>query len=287
MDIAAGPTPRQVVAVATTAGSRRARAGTAVGAVGPSCGWHGRQVVARAQAGTSVEVVTQAGTARRPPAAVGARVAMAAPPPGVSVIAHVDRGPRKVEEIDAVARKDGEVPGRRDPSHGAEEIVERGEELILPVEQDAAQVGVAIGPVGPEAVGSRLDAQQIVEVDLVGPVVLLLREVQFVSHFVCEVPGTVACLVVAHGAGRQQGRHGQQEGEQQSFHLIRFWPRRRGRRGGCQGKYRQFSVNSPRLPAAKWREPTFLRENGRLFNIRAAPAGWQAGPVLPAGISDC
>lgn len=73
--------------------------------------------------------------------------------------------------------------------------------LVLPVEQDVAQVEVALPPVCLIEVVGRVYAHQVVQVHLVGCVILLFGEVQLVCHLVGEEQSLFARLFVAHRVG--------------------------------------------------------------------------------------
>ena len=65
----------------------------------------------------------------------------------------------------------------------------------------AAEVFVAVAPVDAFDFVGGVDAEEVVEVNLVGVVVLLLVEVELVGHLVGEVEGFAACVFVTHCIG--------------------------------------------------------------------------------------
>ena len=122
-----------------------------------------------------------------------------------------------------IAGIDAEVPVAAVPVARAIEIRGCQVGVVLPVEQDVTQVEIALCPVNTVEVGLRVDAHQVVEVDLVGSLILLLGEVQFVCHLVGEEQSLLAGLLVTHCACRQS--EGQQccHGYQKSFHCRKFY----------------------------------------------------------------
>ena len=94
--------------------------------------------------------------------AVRTGVIVAASPPAMAVIAHINSGAVKVVVAITVMVADRVVPARTNPAYGAEEIVECAVQVVLPVKQDEAQVAVAVAPVVAGAVAGRSDAHQVV-----------------------------------------------------------------------------------------------------------------------------
>ena len=93
---------------------------------------------------------------------------------------------------------DGEEPAIVKPRERTEEIVRSSENGILPIVEDVAKVCIAVGQIISIDIVCRLDAEQIVEVDLIAVVVLLIIEIQFVGHLVREETGLLASLSIAH-----------------------------------------------------------------------------------------
>lgn len=120
--------------------------------------------------------------------------------PCAAVVGDVDVGTCVVVIAYAVVVVDGVVPACGVPAHGTVEVVECAEQVVLPVEEYAAEVDVAVLPVGACDVGGAVEAHEVVEVDLVGAVVLLGGEVELVGHFVGDEPCLLARVVVADGA---------------------------------------------------------------------------------------
>ena len=81
------------------------------------------------------------------------------------------------------------------------EVSRVAEHAILPVEQHVAEVEVTPAPVVAVQLVVRVDAEQIVEVYLVSRLILVVSEVQLVSHLVGEEQSLFARLTVAHCAG--------------------------------------------------------------------------------------
>ena len=99
-----------------------------------------------------------------------------------------------------IAAVDAEVPICSIPVYRAIEVGCIAEQLILPVEEDVTQVEITVCPVNTIEVVIAVDTHQVVEVHLVCCLVLLLGEVQLVSHLVGEEQSLLACLLVAHCA---------------------------------------------------------------------------------------
>ena len=120
--------------------------------------------------------------------------------PAVStVIGHVEVRASEVEiGTVRIASIDAEVPVACAPIERTVEVacIEVG--AILPVEQNIAQVEVTALPIESIEVVYTVDAHQIVEVDFVCGLILILSEVQLVSHLVGQEQGLVACLFVTH-----------------------------------------------------------------------------------------
>ena len=84
------------------------------------------------------------------------------------------------------------------PEYGAEEIGGGFVCCILPVVEDLAQVEVALSPRSGIYVVDTTDAHEVVKVDFVCSLVLLLCEVQFVSHLVGKEQCLLSGLWICH-----------------------------------------------------------------------------------------
>ena len=116
-----------------------------------------------------------------------------------TTIAVIDSGMTKVIMTYAVMAIDGEIPSAMQPGQWTEEIVSGGEERVLPVKQNVTNVCIAIGQIVAIEVVSRLNAQQIVEIDFIAITILLIGQVQLVCHLIGEEAGLFACFIVTHG----------------------------------------------------------------------------------------
>lgn len=114
------------------------------------------------------------------------------------------------EEIIAVgiARVHGEVPDIVEEVKRAVEIGRFEEKVVLPVEQDIAQIEVALQPVIAVKVVGRTDAHEIVEVHLIARLILLVGEVELVRHLVRKKQRALAGLVEAHRTGLGSEHYG-------------------------------------------------------------------------------
>ncbi len=97
-----------------------------------------------------------------------------------------------------IAGVDAEVPVAPVPIERTIEVegIEVG--AILPVEQNVAQIEVALPPVGPVEVVVSVYSHKVVEIDLVGCLVLLVGQIKFIRHLVGEEQCLLTCLLIAH-----------------------------------------------------------------------------------------
>ena len=100
-----------------------------------------------------------------------------------------------------VACVDAEVPVASLPVEWTVEVGGSQIGLVLPVEEDIAQVEVTLSPVGAIEVGLGIHAHQVVEVHLIGGLILLLGKVELIGHLVGEEQCLLACLLITHGIG--------------------------------------------------------------------------------------
>ena len=129
--------------------------------------------------------------------------------PGVSTtIGGIEVGTPEVEVVTMrVAQVDAEVPVTSLPVEWAIEIAGGYKGIPLPVEKNIAQVEVTTLPVGAKHVCTSCYTHQIVEIDLVGCLVLLVSQIQLVSHLVGQEQGLIASLLIAHGVGSSSNYH--------------------------------------------------------------------------------
>ena len=124
-----------------------------------------------------------------------------------TAIAGVEHRTTEVEVVTMwIASINAEVPETITPVEWTIEIGSCAECLPLPIQQNIAQVQVTTLPVvAIDIVITRHThqvAHQVVEVDFIGSLILLVRQVQLVSHLVCQEQSLVACLLVAHCLAR-------------------------------------------------------------------------------------
>ena len=191
-------------------------------------------VVAALESVAHTEVVVSAVVGMMPEVASVVPRASAIVVPGVSAAVY---GPEmRPSEVEIVAVRiaciDSEVPVACIPVEWTVEIGGGAEGTVLPVEENVAKVEVAVCPIGTIEVIVGVDTHQVVQVHLIGSLVLLLREIQFIGHLVGKEQRLLACLLVAHGIGC--GRQGEPccQDDNQLLHsrmgfkclfLIRFW----------------------------------------------------------------
>ena len=93
------------------------------------------------------------------------------------------------------------MPNAHVPVDRTVEIVEIAESPVLPIDEDMAHIDITVCPINAEDVRLAADATEVVEVYLIGSLVLVLSEVELVSHLVGEEERLLARLLEAHGAG--------------------------------------------------------------------------------------
>lgn len=100
-----------------------------------------------------------------------------------------------------IAGVHAEVPIACVPVEWTIEITGITVHAILPIEQNITQIQVAALPVEAVQVVIVVDAHQVVEVNLVGSLILVIGEIEFVCHLVRQEKGLPTRLVVTHGVG--------------------------------------------------------------------------------------
>ena len=117
---------------------------------------------------------------------------------------------------------DGETPKAIPPYQRAIEIAGGHISVVLPTQQDIAQVQIALCPTPAIEVIIAVDAHQVVQVDFVGGLVLVIGEIEFIGHLVGQEQRVFPCLLVAHGVGlHREGEQGGQDGNH-LFHRRMF-----------------------------------------------------------------
>jgi len=124
--------------------------------------------------------------------------------PGMSTtIAGIEHGASEVEVVAMrITGVNAEVPETITPVEWAIEIAGCTECLPLPVQQNVTHIQVSTLPVVPIHIIVAGHSHQVVEVDFVGCLVLLVGQVQLISHLVRQEQCLVACLFVAHCLAR-------------------------------------------------------------------------------------
>ena len=112
-----------------------------------------------------------------------------------------------IERPVGIAVVDVEHPCSGVPRHGAVEIVEAEEPVVLPGGEYMAKVSVAAVPPRSVDIVAAVHAHEVVEVDFVDSLILCLGEVELVRHFIGKEEGFGARLVVCHCCGRDGYRH--------------------------------------------------------------------------------
>ena len=140
--------------------------------------------------------------------------------PGVTTtIGDIEVRTSEVEVVTMrVAEINAEVPVACLPVEGTVEIAGCHKGVPLPVVKDIAQVEITTLPVGAEHVSTTCHSHEIVEIDLVGCLVLLVVQIQLVSHLISQEQGLVASLLVAHGVGGSSANCHHHQCEKQLLH---------------------------------------------------------------------
>ena len=113
---------------------------------------------------------------------------------------------------------DSEMPVTSLPVKWTIEIAGCYKGVPLPVEEYISEVEITTLPIGSEYIVASCDTHQVVKVDLVGCLILCVRQVQLVSHLVGEEQGLVTSLLVAHGTCCHRGGQHHCQCEKQLFH---------------------------------------------------------------------
>jgi hypothetical protein len=116
-----------------------------------------------------------------------------------AMIGHIEVRTTEVEVVTMwVTGIDAEVPVACIPVEWTIEIGGCNKGVPLPLEQDIAQIEVTTLPIGSEHIVASCHPHQVVEVDLISCLVLLVSQIQLISHLISEEEGLVAGLLVAH-----------------------------------------------------------------------------------------
>jgi hypothetical protein len=116
-----------------------------------------------------------------------------------TTIAGIEHGTSEVEVVTVwIAGIDAKMPEPVTPIEWTIEIGGCTEGTPLPVEQNIAHVQITALPIVSIYIVVTRYSHQIVEVDLIGSLVLLVGQIQLVSHFVRQEQGLVASLFVTH-----------------------------------------------------------------------------------------
>ena len=70
---------------------------------------------------------------------------------------------------------------------------------ILPVEQNIAHVEIAVAPIGTIQVVDGIYTHKVVEVYLVCCLILVVGQIQFISHLVRQEQSLLSSLFITHG----------------------------------------------------------------------------------------
>ena len=117
-----------------------------------------------------------------------------------TIVGDIDIRATKEEVVTMrIARVDAEVPVTAVPVKRTIEIGCVNIGAVLPVKQHIAQVEITLTPIDTIEVIIRVDAHQVIEIDLVGSLILRIRQVELVSHLVGQEQSLLACLLITPG----------------------------------------------------------------------------------------
>ena len=118
--------------------------------------------------------------------------------PAVSTtIGQVEVRTTKVEVVTMrIAGIDAKVPNTSLPIEWAVEVGSGSEQIPLPAIEDIADIQVATLPVSTKYIVITCDAHQIIQVNLIGSLILCIRQVQLVGHLVGQEERLSASLLV-------------------------------------------------------------------------------------------
>ena len=140
--------------------------------------------------------------------------------PGMSTaIGGIEHGAPEVEKVAmGIIGIYSEVPESVSPCQGTVEVADATECRPLPIEQDVAEVAVTLLPVVTIHIIITGNSHQVVQIDFVGCLILLITQIQFISHLVCQEEGFIASLFVAHGIARSCYQQHQSQGGHYLLH---------------------------------------------------------------------
>jgi hypothetical protein len=131
-----------------------------------------------------------------------------------SAITAVDGRTLVVEEfvVDIASTQGEREAVAAHPNHGTIEVYSLGVAIPLPGAEDVTEVGVAAHPIYAIKIRPIVESKHIVEVDFIDSLVLREAEVELIGHLIRKEEGFLASLGVAHGCGRGNYRHHQDQG---------------------------------------------------------------------------
>ena len=116
-----------------------------------------------------------------------------------ATIGHIEVRTAEVEVVTMrITTIDAEVPVTSLPIEWTIEIGGCYKSIPLPFKQDITQIEVTTLPIGPEHIIASSYPHQVVEINLISCLVLLVSQIQLISHLISEEEGLVTSLLVAH-----------------------------------------------------------------------------------------
>lgn len=130
--------------------------------------------------------------------------------PNAAVPSVIAAGTSVVVVTAMVVIPEGEVPCVVTTDDGTIEVLRGTVEAPLPIEEDVAEVSVAIVPVVVEGVGTA-HIHEVLKIDLIYQIVLLGSKVELVGHLVGEVVSVLLRFAEAHTECGEESRKGDEE----------------------------------------------------------------------------
>ena len=135
-----------------------------------------------------------------------------------ALVGVVDTWRVPIEPVFRVMTIDHEGERLRLPADGPVEVFRDEEPLILVAREYELQFVVAARPVEPVQIALEVEADHVVEVNLINRIVLVVGQIELIAHLVGQVQRMAACLGETHRLGGDGYRHHRHQSNHQSFH---------------------------------------------------------------------
>jgi hypothetical protein len=135
-----------------------------------------------------------------------------------ATIGYPNTGIAIIEEPAIITRIYRKKPMSGAPYNRTQEIIGCKKQAILPIVQDATQVADSVVVIDTIEVGRSTYTEEVIEVDLVGIIILLVVEVEFIGHLIGQVESFCLCTFETHCIGTHPGCHHDYERKDKLFH---------------------------------------------------------------------